>query len=145
MYIRVKHSDSLVNIKFDEEYSRTSRDLSHEDWEEYIVIWRNNRIELYDDYVQHPPFFLPLNSNDHLQKLSLTEKLLGHKHLAYLIDLKAPETRLSLYSFTDMSFSLTCAPVSPHRFKLFHDDGRNIFVFKHRSRSRAFDWLWHLW
>ena len=59
-------------------------------------------------------------------------------------------TRLSLYSFVDLTFCITC-PAKPIRAKskrrwlLGAASGTSIFVFKVKSRTRAMDWVWHLW
>ncbi len=74
----------------------------------------------------------------------------GTKRLSFLVPLAA-STRLSLYSFVDLTFCLTCPPAplktDGKRRRHFFGSARgtNIFVFKLKSRSRAVDWLWHLW
>ncbi|KAF7365311.1 hypothetical protein MVEN_00403100 [Mycena venus] len=61
------------------------------------------------------------------------------------------KTKLSLYSFVDLTWCLTCTPTSIH-----HDskaraifrrakEGTNIFICKVKSRSRAADWMWAIW
>ena len=47
----------LCNAKsFDEKDCRVTRGLLNRDWAEFMVIWRKNRLELYEDYVrtEHP-------------------------------------------------------------------------------------------
>ena len=76
--------------------------------------------------------------------------MVGHKQLAFVIPLKTG-TRLSLYSFTDFTFCLSC-PHKPLRARsrlkgriLLGSKGTNIFVFNTKSRTRAVDWFWKLW
>ena len=60
-------------------------------------------------------------------------------------------TRLSLYSFVDLSFCVTCPPTpvridaKRHRHFFGSSRGTNIFVFKLKCRTRAVDWMWHVW
>jgi hypothetical protein len=77
--------------------------------------------------------------------------MVGHKHLAFIIPLKI-KTKLSLYSFVDLTFCLTCPPTPVYSSEskaraIFHrsNEGTNIFVFKLKSRSRALDWTWQIW
>ncbi|KAJ7601025.1 Pleckstrin homology domain-containing protein [Mycena floridula] len=116
---------------FDEAQHRTARGLTMEDWGEYIVVWRKDRIELYKDY-----------------RLPGKEWILGHKDLAFVIPLTPRKSRLSLYSFVDLTFCITCPPTSTGAAitrHFHHSEGTNIFIFKHKCRSRAFDWIWKLW
>ncbi|KAG5648284.1 hypothetical protein DXG03_004854 [Asterophora parasitica] len=77
----------------------------------------------------------------------------GHKHLAFVIPLKSSKTHLSLYSFVDLTFCLQCHPTKPIRDDALTSswpfrrakEGTNIFIFKVKSRSRAYDWVWQLW
>lgn len=75
----------------------------------------------------------------------------GHKQLAWVIPLKSSRTQLSLYSFVDLTFCITCPPTTTQRdsksrwFFSRAKEGTNIFVFKLKSRSRAYDWTWQLW
>ncbi|KAF8650148.1 hypothetical protein AX16_005383 [Volvariella volvacea WC 439] len=136
MLIRACYSESPQVVKyFDEATHRTTRGLTFLGWGEYLVAWRGDRIEIYDDYV-----------------LPGKEWITGHKHLAFVIPLSSSQTRLSLYSFVDLTFSLTCPPTSARNFGsksrwFFQREkgGTNIFVFKLKCRSRAYDWLWLLW
>lgn len=84
------------------------------------------------------------------KRLPGREWVVGHKRLAFVVPLKAPRTRLSLYSFTDMSFSILCPPASLHAgvkilLPFQRKAGTNVFIFKPRCRSRAMDWMWGLW
>ncbi|ETW81550.1 hypothetical protein HETIRDRAFT_51882 [Heterobasidion irregulare TC 32-1] len=135
MIVRVSYTrERSLGATFDENQNRFTQHLQYEDWAEFMVVWRKDRIELYEDYT-----------------IPLKEWVTGHKHLAFIAPLNTPRTKLSLYSFTDLSFCIACPPtavesVSKSRWH-FHraKEGLNIFVFKHRRRSRAVDWTWHLW
>ena len=138
-----------LGVHFHESAHRTTRDLQHQDWAEFIVAWRQDFIEIYEDYVGFRPF-----NNTHngwwqfFQSTSLQEWAVGHKHLAYLIPLKSPWTLLSLYSFVDMTFCITCRPTQAYlKSKLSRNEpeGTCVYIFKTRSRSRAYDWTWKLW
>ena len=52
MLVRIGHSksESLGN-HFDEKQNRTTSHLRYEDWAEFMVVWRKDRIEIYEDYV----------------------------------------------------------------------------------------------
>ncbi|KAJ3827599.1 Pleckstrin homology domain-containing protein [Lentinula raphanica] len=136
MCVRI-YSNEMVDIypRFDESVHRVTRDLKYEGWGEFLVVWRKDRIELYENYT-----------------IPGKEWVTGHKHLSFIIPLKATKTRLFLYSFVDMSFCFTCSPTSrrfnPVKAKwTIHSakEGSNIFIFKVKTRSRAFDWIWQLW
>ncbi|KAF8895412.1 Pleckstrin homology domain-containing protein [Infundibulicybe gibba] len=136
MLVRVSYSKTEITGKhFDETIHRTTRNLRYEDWAEFMVVWRKDRIELYEDY-----------------NMPGKEWITGHKHLSFVILLKSTKTRLSIYSFVDMTFCITAPPTNPRRttsgsHSIFHreKEGTNIFVFKTKSRTRAYDWTWHLW
>ena len=52
MLVRVYHTKlSAFKRAFDEQECRITRDLEHEEWAEFLAIWREGRIELYEDYV----------------------------------------------------------------------------------------------
>ena len=52
MLVRVLSSDlNALPRFFDEHKHRQTRDLDYEDWEEFMVVWRMDRIELYENYV----------------------------------------------------------------------------------------------
>lgn len=40
-----------LGLNFDEAKNRVTQHLQYEDWSEYMVVWRKNRIELYNNYV----------------------------------------------------------------------------------------------
>lgn len=52
MFVRV-YSTELVDMftLFDESIHRVTRDLKFEDWGEFLVVWRMDRIEVYENYV----------------------------------------------------------------------------------------------
>ncbi|EIW59516.1 uncharacterized protein TRAVEDRAFT_121684 [Trametes versicolor FP-101664 SS1] len=134
MLVRVSYTEDAVPPHFDETQNRTTRHLENEGWVEYIVAWRKDRLELYADH--HTPG---------------KEWLTGHKRLAFVVPLGSSTTRLSLYSFVDLTFCLTCPPSrlrldGKRRRHIFGTSrGTNIFIFKLKSRSRAVDWMWQLW
>ncbi|KAI0657423.1 Pleckstrin homology domain-containing protein [Cubamyces menziesii] len=135
MLVRVSYTEDGVSPTFDESQNRVTRHLETEGWVEYIVAWRRDRLELYADH--HTPG---------------REWLTGHKKLVYVVPLGDPATKLSLYSFVDLTFCLTCPPTrlkldSSKRQRHFFGGSRgtNIFVFKVKCRSRAIDWTWQLW
>ncbi|KAI0761941.1 Pleckstrin homology domain-containing protein [Trametes elegans] len=134
MLVRVSYTEDSVPSTFDESLNRTTRHLENDGWVEFIVAWRKDRLELYADH--HTPG---------------KEWLSGHKKLAYIVPLGTSTTRLSLYSFVDLSFCLSCPPArvrvdsKRHRRYFGSSRGTNVFVFKAKSRTRAVDWVWHLW
>lgn len=74
------------------------------------------------------------------------------KNLAYVIPLKSSKTKLSLYSFVDLTFCIACTPTTTRlneatsRWSFSRSkEGTNVFIFKLKSRSRAHDWTWQLW
>ncbi|KAH7921911.1 hypothetical protein BV22DRAFT_1197834 [Leucogyrophana mollusca] len=136
MLVRVSYTKSeSLPPGFDEKQNRVTGNLRYEDWAEFLVVWRKDRIEIYEDY-----------------SLPGKEFFTGHKHLAFLIPLNSLNTRLSLYSFADLTFCLM-SPPTPVRSSgskaraIFHHgkEGTNVFVFKTKSRTRALDWTWQLW
>lgn len=53
MLVRVSHTNSEgLGNSFCEKENRTTSHMRYEDWAEFMVIWRQNRIELYEDYVR---------------------------------------------------------------------------------------------
>ena len=79
---------------------------------------------------------------------------MGHKDIAYIVPLNTARTYLSLYSFVDLTFCITCPPTTldsietKTRLALRNASearGTNVFVFKVKCRTRAFDWIWKLW
>ncbi|EDR13810.1 uncharacterized protein LACBIDRAFT_188344 [Laccaria bicolor S238N-H82] len=136
MLVRILYTRcETLSHQFDESINRTTRDLHYEDWAEFLVAWRRDSLEIYEDH-----------------SFPGKEMFTKHKHLSYVIPLKSSRTHLSLYSFVDLSFCLTCPPTttrlnaSSSRW-IFNraKEGTNIFIFKLRSRSRAYDWFWLLW
>lgn len=52
MIVRVSYSkEQNLGSNFDEAQHRSTQHLQYEDWGEFLVIWRRNRIELYENYV----------------------------------------------------------------------------------------------
>lgn len=52
MLVRVVYSRSEnISPKFDDSIHRTTRDLQFEDCAEFMVVWRKDLIELYEDHV----------------------------------------------------------------------------------------------
>ncbi|KAK0201660.1 hypothetical protein DFS33DRAFT_1349082 [Desarmillaria ectypa] len=136
MLVRVSYTESeSLGPQFDECQHRMTSGLRHEDWAEFMVVWRRDSIEVYEDYT-----------------IPGKERLTGHKHLAFLVPLKSGRTHLSLYSFVDLTFCITCPPTPTYNGTsksraFFHiaRSGTNIFVFKPKNRSRGQDWMWQLW
>lgn len=88
-----------------------------------------------------------------VQNVPGTKWLTGSRYrLAFVVPLKSSKTRVSLYSFVDMTFCLICPPTSFHSSPggkardIFRrmKEGSNIFICKVKSRSRAADWLWQV-
>ncbi|KAJ7069875.1 Pleckstrin homology domain-containing protein [Mycena amicta] len=139
MLVRVGYTknDSMGPV-FNEEVSRTARGVRYEEWSEFIVQWQSNVIQFYEPY-----------------NMPGTKWIAGPKHrLAHIVPLKSSHVKLSLYSFTDLTFCLTCPPATfrSHDKKissraLFRraKEGTDIFICKLKSRSRAEDWMWSIW
>ncbi len=52
MLVRVSYSKSeALGLHFDEYQNRMTSGLQYEDWAEFMVVWRRDKIELYEDYV----------------------------------------------------------------------------------------------
>ncbi|KAK2465224.1 hypothetical protein APHAL10511_002578 [Amanita phalloides] len=132
MLVHVYYSDiSYSSQIFNEEIHRTSRNLQYESCGEFLVVWRRDRIEIYKDYT-----------------FPIQEWISGHKALAFSIPLSSTTARLSLYSFVDLTFSITCCQDNRPTglpLTLLSREGSRFFVFKLKSRSRAYDWIWKLW
>lgn len=151
MVVRVAYcKNGSLGSHFDEMQDRSARDMQYEDWAEFMVVWRNGRLELYNDYVSFPLNFSAPALTDGPQIIPGREWVAGHKHLAFVVPLESARTKLSLYSFTDLSFCITCPPASLRAgakilLPFQRRTGTNIFIFKSRCRSRALDWIWRLW
>ncbi|KAL0960649.1 hypothetical protein HGRIS_005678 [Hohenbuehelia grisea] len=141
MLVRVSFTRKGIEPHFDEVQNRMTDHLDLKDWGEFLVVWHRHRIDLYEDY-----------------SLPGKEMFRGHKRVAYAIPLDEldAKTSLSLYSFVDLTFCLSCKPWPRHQ----PDDDdirklrarwkarpleRNVFIFKMKTRTRASDWLWLLW
>ncbi|KAH0831930.1 hypothetical protein J3R83DRAFT_12814 [Lanmaoa asiatica] len=154
MLVRVCYTKSeSLSSHFDEVQNRQTTHLRHEDCMEFLVVWRKDMLELYEDYVcPYTLFQFQFHVNHIEQTIPGKEYITGHKHLAFLIPLASERTSVSLYSFVDLTFCILCPPTPVHerysRARVFFNlskEGTNVFVFKVKSRSRARDWLWHLW
>ncbi|KAF8840746.1 hypothetical protein BDN67DRAFT_1002755 [Paxillus ammoniavirescens] len=136
MLVRVSYSKSeSLPVRFDEDQNRQTSHLQYEDWAEFLVVWRKDNLEIYEDYA-----------------IPGKEYFFGHKNLVFLVPLKSERTSLSLYSFSDLTFCILCPPTSVQDIyskarTLFNHskEGTNVFVFKVKSRTRAQDWVWYLW
>ncbi|KAJ6584842.1 Pleckstrin homology domain-containing protein [Mycena capillaripes] len=137
MLVRVGYTkNETLGPVFDEEHSRKTRGVRYEEWSEFIVLWRKDLIHFYEPH-----------------NVPGTKWITGSKYrLAFVVPLKSTQTKLSLYSFVDLTFCLTCPPTSFHS----HDkkaraifrrnkEGTNIFICKVKTRSRAADWMWEIW
>lgn len=52
MIVRVSYTrERSLGATFDENQNRSTQHLQYEDWAEFMVVWRKDRIELYEDYV----------------------------------------------------------------------------------------------
>ncbi|KAJ3515389.1 hypothetical protein NLJ89_g1784 [Agrocybe chaxingu] len=134
-YISMIYAESEAITQFDDSVHRTTRGLRYEDWGEFLVAWRRDSIEIYRDH-----------------NTPGKEWVTKRKHLCYVIPLRSSRTRISLYSFVDLTFCITCAPTTTRlnetssRWIFSREkEGTNIFIFKVKSRSRAYDWAWQLW
>jgi hypothetical protein len=59
MLVRVSHTGAeSVGTAFDENQNRVTQHLGHEDWSEFMVVWRRERLELYEDYASLPHHFV---------------------------------------------------------------------------------------
>ena len=151
MLVRVSYTEDVVPANFDEAKNRVTRHIEDDDWAEYIVAWRKDRLEIYRDHVgKHRIDTLIKDTEWAPQSTYFREWYTGHKHLAFIVPLASSDARLSLYSFVDLSFCIACPPTplksSKSRWFLHGTPrGTNIFVFKVKSRTRAADWMWNLW
>ncbi|KAF8809576.1 hypothetical protein BYT27DRAFT_7094201 [Phlegmacium glaucopus] len=135
MLVSVNYSKLEGLIHFDDSIHRTTRNLQFEDWGEFLVAWRKDSLEIYRDH-----------------RTPGKEWAIGRKYLAYVIPLKSSKTKVSLYSFVDLTFCITCTPTTTRLNEgntlwsfIRNKEGTNIFIFKPKSRSRAYDWIWQLW
>ncbi|KAJ6557386.1 Pleckstrin homology domain-containing protein [Mycena vulgaris] len=137
MLVRVGYSKTeSIGTVFDEEQSRKSRGIRYDEWAEFMVLWRKDLIHFYEPH-----------------NVPGIKWISGSKYkLAFVVPLKSTKTRLSLYSFVDLTFSLTCPPTAFHSRdskarSIFRraKEGTNIFICKVKTRSRAADWMWTIW
>lgn len=53
MVVRVAYCrDEHFGCHFDEIQDRSARHMQHEDWAEFMVVWRRHRLELYNNFVR---------------------------------------------------------------------------------------------
>jgi len=53
MLVRVSYTRSeSIGAQFDEIQNRMTSHLQYEDWSEFMVAWRRDTIEIYEDYVR---------------------------------------------------------------------------------------------
>ncbi|WVW84624.1 hypothetical protein I302_106658 [Kwoniella bestiolae CBS 10118] len=155
MIVRVGYHREDKLPGFDEAAQRRNPCARLEPLEEYIVIYRKGQLELYSNYIY--PF---------------QEKILGHKHLAFVIPLLPHRTNLSIFNPEDVTLCLTTSV-----YKLQDDvsylmrsnstrigdlkdrvkqskqvqwlkgrkRGSQVFIFKLGERSRSLDWYWEIW
>ncbi|KAG7088497.1 hypothetical protein E1B28_012485 [Marasmius oreades] len=136
MLVRIFSSQlSALPRFFDEHKHRQTRKLYYEDWQEFMIVWRMDRIEFYENYT-----------------MPGEEWVRGHKNLSYIIPLKSGRTKLSIYSFVDLTFCITCPPTSrrynptTRKWQIhISKEGTFVYIFKIKCRSRAYDWTWQLW
>ena len=157
MLVRVNYSKSEGLTQFDDYIHKTTRNLQFEEWSEFLVAWRKDSLELYRDHVSSKlndtcPWVVNSLPLVEFQRTPGKEWAIKRKNLAYVIPLKSSKTKLSLYSFVDLTFCITCAPTTTRlseatsRWSFSRGkEGTNIFIFKLKSRSRAYDWTWQLW
>lgn len=135
--------------------------------EEYIVVWRKDRVEFYQDWVSLDSFIV----DD--QSVPLKERVLGFKHLSFVVPLIPAHSSLCVYNPSDMTLCLTTSASKldldiAHTTKTTQitrestikgiiqqsrqfqwlklgDRGTHIFILKLGQRSRAVDWYWELW
>ncbi|KAK4686458.1 hypothetical protein P7C73_g3664, partial [Tremellales sp. Uapishka_1] len=155
MLVRVGHHREEDIHLFDEAAMRRSPCTKMEIFEEYIVVLRKDRLELYQDWTT--PF---------------KERILGYKRLCFIIPLMPARTSLSVFNLTDLSLCLatsasrlkedvqrilrsstTRTGVSKSRIQNSKQykwltsgrEGSHMFIFQIAERSRALDWYWELW
>jgi hypothetical protein len=158
MLVRVNYSKLEGLGYFDDSIHKTTRNLQFEEWSEFLVAWRKDSLELYRDHVSSSSsqmlslHFVFMASLFVFQRTPGKEWAIKRKNLAYVIPLRSSKSNLSLYSFVDLTFCITCAPTTTRlneatsRWSFSRGkEGTNIFIFKLKSRSRAYDWTWQLW
>lgn len=53
MLVQISYSDTdTLGINFDELKGRATPHIQYYDWSEYVVVWRKDRLELYQNYVR---------------------------------------------------------------------------------------------
>ncbi|WRT67825.1 uncharacterized protein IL334_004799 [Kwoniella shivajii] len=155
MLVRVGYHREDNVRGFDEASQRRNPCARLDPLEEFIVIYRKSQIELYSNYTY--PF---------------QEKVVGHKHLAFVIPLLPHRTSLSIFNSEDVTICLTTsinklqddvsnilrssttrAGAVKNRVKQSKQvqwlrgrrRGTQVFIMKLAERSRSLDWYWEIW
>jgi hypothetical protein len=55
MLVRIDYTKSEGIIQFDDNTNRMTRNLEYRDWGEFLVVWRKDSVEIYNDYVRVEP------------------------------------------------------------------------------------------
>ena len=161
---------------YDEDSSRRFANHLHpEPWEEYGVVWRASRLELYSEPVSalcQLPLTLAYGCG---QGFTTADAVTGRKKLRHVIPLLPSKTRVSLYSSPDLVFCITHRPTAGLRggssgtslLRRLNDDddgeelkankaqrrallhfrhsGTNIYIVRARSEDIAKHWIWELY
>lgn len=118
-----------VGSNFDELEARRY-DIRSYKWDEYLVILRPGRVELWNE------------ARFRGRVLGDTERL----KLRYVIPLRKKEVTLSLYSEIDRLLCLTMPRSDVGRSPFpFRRHGTTILLLNARASSLAADWMWLLW
>ncbi|EIW73527.1 hypothetical protein TREMEDRAFT_25253, partial [Tremella mesenterica DSM 1558] len=138
---------------FDEAQQRRNPCQRMERLKEYIVVLRQGRVELYQDW-----------------RLPLQEHFKNQKRLAFIIPLQPGRTSITIFNSTDMTLCLTTSAGRLHddlehmfqssrsttiKHRLSHSkqvqwlrrrrQGTHVFILKIPERSRSLDWFWECW
>lgn len=54
MLLRIQYTKVEGLPTFDESVAHVQKDMKLEDWAEFMVVWRRNRLEIYEEYVRSP-------------------------------------------------------------------------------------------
>ena len=86
MLVRVSYTEDGVPTTFDENRNRTTRHLESEGWVEYIVAWRKDRLELYEDHVSSTTYeILLLHYNSNPDRIAYSWQGMVHWHQTVVI------------------------------------------------------------
>lgn len=93
MIVRVSYSkEQNLGSHFDETQNRSAQHLQYEDWGEFLVIWRRNRVELYENHVGLASKYTRWNAR-------LRHMFLSHKNSQYPARNSLLATNISRSSF----------------------------------------------